>query len=143
MLPAIRFLGAPSAWGPVRLDRFSPYHRSPEQFGMTNVRPIAAYHALYPFEADSVARIAYYFDYDYAPDSDPRGYANEVTAYLDRWKREPEGGTLCSAVRADGSLALLDTRSDARMEEVVLSGLEQAAYEFCDELRSGRLSRAI
>jgi ribosomal peptide maturation radical SAM protein 1 len=138
LLPAIRFLGAPSAWGPVRLDRFSPYHRSPEQFGMTNVRPIAAYAALYPFEAESVARIAYYFDYDYAPGSDPRGYAHDVTAYLDRWKREPESGTLCSAVRADGSLVLLDTRSDARMEEIMLTGLEQAAYEFCDELRSGK-----
>src|SRR5262249_21925757 len=60
LFPAIRFLGPPVAWGPVRMDRFSPYFDSPSQFGMQNVRPLAPYSHLYPFPEESLAKIAYY-----------------------------------------------------------------------------------
>ncbi len=65
------------------------------------------------------------------------GYAAKVVEYVYEWKSNPELGTLRSIVRADGSLVLLDTRSDATIRELLLTGLEQAAYEFCDELRAG------
>jgi len=136
-LPAIRFLRPPCAAGPIRLDRFSPYHNSASEFGLINVRPMNTYRYLYPFDDASLAQIAYYFDFDYAPESDPTGYAAEVVSYVYEWKSNPELGTLRSIARADGSLVLLDTRSDATIRELVLSGLEQAAYEFCDELRAG------
>jgi hypothetical protein len=38
--------------------------------------------------------------------------------------------------QGDGSLRLLDSRSDAVRPSLVLRGYEQAAYEYCDELRS-------
>jgi ribosomal peptide maturation radical SAM protein 1 len=136
-LPAIRFLRPPCAAGPIRLDRFSPYHNSAPEFGLINVRPMSTYRYLYPFDDASLARIAYYFDFDYAPENDPTGYAAEVVEYVYEWKSNPELGTLRSILRADGSLALLDSRSDASIRELVLTGLEQAAYEFCDELRAG------
>ena len=136
-LPAIRFLRPPCAAGPIRLDRFSPYHNSAPEFGLINVRPLKTYRYLYPFDDNTLSQIAYYFDFDYAPDSDPTGYAAEVVTYVYEWKRNPELGTLRSVMRADDSLMLLDTRSDATIRELVLSGLEQAAYEFCDELRAG------
>ena len=43
LLPAIRFLRPPCAAGPIRLDRFSPYHKSPADFGLLNVRPLKTY----------------------------------------------------------------------------------------------------
>ena len=137
LLRAIRFLRPPCAAGPIRLDRFSPYHNSPADFGLIKVRPLSTYRYLYPFEEESLMRIAYYFDFDYAPDNDPTGYAAEVVAYAYDWKNNPEPGSLCSIVRPDGSLALLDTRSDATISELILSGLERAAYEFCDQLQVG------
>ncbi|HXM49711.1 MAG TPA: RiPP maturation radical SAM C-methyltransferase [Pyrinomonadaceae bacterium] len=136
-LPAIRFLRPPCAAGPIRLDRFSPYHNSSAEFGLVNVRPLSTYRYLYPFAKDSLERIAYYFDFDYEPEGDPTGYAAKVVEYVYEWKSNPELGTLRSIVRADGSLVLLDTRSDATIRELLLTGLEQAAYEFCDELRAG------
>ena len=135
VLPAIKFLGAPAAWGPVRMDRFSPYFNSPEDFGMRNVRPIAPYRHLYPFPGESLARIAYCFDYDYKPGIDPAGYAEEVVKYLEHWKLNPEAGLLCCSIRPDGMLALFDSRSEATLRELTLSGLEQAAYEYCDSVR--------
>jgi hypothetical protein len=98
---------------------------------------MCTYRYLYPFDDASLAQIAYYFDFDYVPEGDPTGYAAEVVSYVYEWKSNPELGTLRSVMRADGSMVLLDTRSDATISELVLSGLEQAAYEFCDELRAG------
>ena len=137
LVRAIRFLRPPCAAGPIRLDRFSPYHNSPADFGLTKVRPLSTYHYLYPFEDESLKRIAYYFDFDYEPDNDPTGFAAEVVSYVYEWKSNPELGCLWSLARPDGSLALLDTRSDATVPELILTGLEQAAYEFCDQLQAG------
>lgn len=137
LLRSIRFLRPPCAAGPIRLDRFSPYHNAPADFGLINVRPLSTYRYLYPFDEESLMRIAYYFDFDYAPDSDPTGYAAEVVSYVYDWKKNPELGSLSSILRPDGTLVLLDSRSDATVPELILSGLEQAAYEFCDQLQAG------
>lgn len=136
LLPAIRFLGAPVAWGPVRMDRFSPYFNSPSEFGMRNLRSMAPYRHLYPFLEESLSHIAYYFDYDYDPDIDPTGCADEVVKYLEEWKRNPEMGTLCYDISPDAALVLLDSRSDSTVPELSLRGLERGAYEYCDEQQS-------
>jgi len=136
MLPSIRFLRHPCAAGPIRVDRFSPYHTTPADFGLINVRPMAIYGYLYPFDGESLSRIAYYFDFDYSPETNPTGYASEVVAYAAEWQRNPERGTLQSIRRHDGALTLLDTRSNATLKELTLTGLEQSAYEYCDELHS-------
>ena len=48
MLPSIEFLDPPVACGPIRMDRFSPYFETPEEFGLTNdVRPMNAYPFLF------------------------------------------------------------------------------------------------
>jgi ribosomal peptide maturation radical SAM protein 1 len=136
LLKAIRFLKPPVACGPIRMDRFSPYYLSPAEFGLTSVRPTVAYRHLYPFDAASLARIAYYFEFEYEPEVDPTGFADEVIRYVDEWQRDPEPGSLRSVIRPDGTLILLDSRSDAGVPEVALAGVERIAYEHCDELRT-------
>ena len=137
LLKAIRFLRPPCAAGPIRLDRFSPYHNSPGEFGLINVRPMKPYRYLYPFDEESLHRIAYYFDFDYEADRDPTGYAAEVVAFVNEWRSNPQVGTVSSVSRPDGSLVIFDTRPGASVPELSLSGLEQAVYEFCDELQAG------
>lgn len=136
LLKSIRFLRPPCAAGPIRLDRFSPYHNSPGEFGLINVRPMKTYRYLYPFDEESLKRIAYYFDFDYEADRDPSGYAADVVAFVNEWRSSPQVGTVSSVSRPDGSIAIFDTRPGASVPELTLSGLEQAAYEFCDELQS-------
>jgi ribosomal peptide maturation radical SAM protein 1 len=138
ILPALRHLRPPTACGPVRLDRFSPYYNSPAEFGLSNVRPIAVYKYLYPFDPESLQRIAYYFDYDYEAGVDPAGFAALVIEYAAAWRREPETGTLQSIRRPDGTIALVDTRAGTLLPQLMLSGLEQEAYDYCDEIRSGK-----
>jgi Radical SAM superfamily len=137
LLAAIRFLGPACAHGPVRMDRFSPFYDKAGEFGLTNVRPLAPYKYLYPFDDQSVSRIAYCFDFDYEPGADPTSHAARVVEYIEAWRREPEMGTLSSVLRPDDTLALVDTRSNATQPEFMLSGMEKSAYEYCDALRSG------
>jgi ribosomal peptide maturation radical SAM protein 1 len=136
LLPAIRFLQPPGACGPIRLDRFSPYFEEPSAFGLTRVRPIAPYRYLYPFEEDTLYQLAYYFDYDYEQPRTVGDYAAEVIAYVNDWQRSPEQGLLTSGFSPEGHLLLHDTRSDALNPHYVFTGLEQAVYDYCDELRS-------
>jgi ribosomal peptide maturation radical SAM protein 1 len=138
MLPAIRFLPPPGACGPVRLDRFSPYFERPRDFGLTRVRPADAYQYIYPFSEDSLSRIAYHFDFDYEPHVSPRECAAEVSAFADDWRRQHQlqPGMLQAAYRSDGCLTIQDSRAGVASPELFLSGLEQAVYEYCDELRS-------
>jgi ribosomal peptide maturation radical SAM protein 1 len=137
LLRRIRHLGAPSACGPLRLDRFSPYHRAPRDFGLTRVRPLPSYRFLYPFPDESLMRLAYYFEFDYAAEVDPRGYADEVVRYCAAWKAAPETGSLVMLRRPDGTLALVDGRA-AHAPVLTLTGLEQAAYEFCDQAHTAQ-----
>jgi ribosomal peptide maturation radical SAM protein 1 len=130
MLPlfdAIDFLDGPTACGPIRLDRFSPYHADPASFGMVGVRPMASYRYLYPFDEDDLLRTAYYFDFDYRDGRDPRSYAGEVIERVGRWSEQGPVGGLWLCPRPDGSAALLDTRS-GRREVALLEGWRAAAY---------------
>ncbi len=136
ILRSISFLEPPTSCGPVRLDRFSPYYNHWEEFGLTNVRPIASYKYLYPFQEDSLRKIAYYFDYKYKLGMDPSSYVDEVVEFVQDWQKNPETGTLKSIVRKNSRLFLIDTRNCAVRRHFVLSGIDREVYEYCDSTRS-------
>lgn len=133
MLPAIAFLPPPSAYGPIRLDRFSPYHDQPATYGLSAVRPVAAYAALYPFDPASLSRIAYYFDFDA-----PRRNGVDLDTFLARiaeWMRNPDPGGL--AAFDDGSvLRLIDNRRGALVRSARLSGPARIALLLCSDISS-------
>lgn len=136
MLPYLRFLNPPCACGPLRLDRFSPYFDHPADFGITNIRSISSYRHLYPFPEASLRNISYYFDFDYPLDADPRGFASAVIRYVDDWKSNREPGSLTAVRTGSGELQLIDTRRSATIPSLLLSGLEQVAYEYCDSVHT-------
>ena len=136
LLPSLRHLGAPTACGPLRLDRFSPYFERPAEFGLRNLRAIESYKHLYPLDAQALSRISYYFEFDYEPARDPALYAAPVIAHVQHWQTSPERGGLNARRLPDGQLRLEDTRSNATTPAVTLGGLEQVAYEYCDQVRS-------
>jgi hypothetical protein len=138
MLPAIRFLQAPTVIGPLRLDRFSPYFDHAAENGLVNLRAMASYRHLYPFPTESLSRIAYYFEFDYVPEKDPRGFADELIAQTDDWIRNPESGELRSVQLPNQGLALVDTRSCSARRTIRLAAEEAVAYAYCDEPRTPR-----
>lgn len=136
MLPAVKFLNPPCAVGPIRLDRFSPYFDSAEEFGLVNLRPMPTYYFLYPFKKESLMKIAYYYEFDYKTGIDPITNARKVIEYINDWQSNPETGCLYMFKNTDGTMTLQDSRSNASIGELKLSRIERAVYEFCDEVRS-------
>lgn len=125
-------------WGQIRLDRFSPYYFEAAQTGLVNVRPFAAYKYLYPFVDEGTrARLAYYFDYDYAVDRDVTGYTEPLREALQAWQqRYVEGDDLFTLeVSGEEGLLVCDFRQSAVHRFQRLSPLQRVLYEFCDQVR--------
>ena len=142
LFDAIWFLDPPSGWGPVRLDRFSPYHEDPVESGMRNLRPMAPYRYLYPFPPDVLTRIAYYFDYDYADGREPLDYARPLIDKVNAWMGDRRRGALWSVQGADGRTILVDDRPPGR-RSIPLEGWQASAYDACDRVQGrSQLGRA-
>jgi ribosomal peptide maturation radical SAM protein 1 len=109
LIDAIGHLTPPSGQGPLRLDRFSPYHADPASFGMTRVRPFAPYPYLYDTSAEELARIAYYFEFDYADGRD-LSYVAPALDRIQSWAATGSTGVLNLRVQEDGSAIVVDTR---------------------------------
>ena len=89
MLPSLYHLLPPRGYGRVRSDRFSPYFARPEAFGMANLRPSAAFAHAFPFPPDALARLAYYFDFDYADGRRVEEYVGPVLERVAAWRELP------------------------------------------------------
>ena len=142
LFEAISFLDPPSGYGPVRLDRFSPYHEDPAASGMYNVRPMAPYRYLYPFPTDALARIAYYFDYDHADGREPLEYARPLLESVTAWMADRRRGGLWCVQGSPGRTILVDERPTGS-RSVPLEGWQATAYEACDRVQGrSKLGRA-
>jgi ribosomal peptide maturation radical SAM protein 1 len=136
LLPAVWHLHPPTGYGPIRLDRFSPYHADPASFGMVNVRPMAPFTFLYPFEPTALMDIAYYFDFDYVDGRTAAQHASAMITLTRQWMADTSPGALELHCGEDGSVTLLDTRrrvGGPRRAE--LHDWKAAVYVACDRAR--------
>ena len=139
LLPAVRFLQPPEACGPVRLDRFSEYAARPAHYGWRNVRPLRSYRYLYPFPEASLRRIAYAFEYDWAPGREPARYVVPLKKAVDSWIDGPDRGAPWVTRDADG-WTILDDRGASPPRVRHLDDVEAAVYDACDGIcRRGAL----
>jgi ribosomal peptide maturation radical SAM protein 1 len=60
LLPALFHLQPPSAFIRARADRFSPWQREPERYGV-ELAPLPAYRHIFPFDPPTIARLANHF----------------------------------------------------------------------------------
>jgi ribosomal peptide maturation radical SAM protein 1 len=133
LLHAIWHLCPPTGYGPVRLDRFSPYHEDPASFGMVNVRPMEPFRFLYPFDTEILNRIAYYFEFDYVDRTRDDQFAREALDLAIGWMRDSDCGALDVTADPDGSLHVRDTRRGLTEPRTAhLQGWKAAVYEACD-----------
>jgi ribosomal peptide maturation radical SAM protein 1 len=137
LIPALWHLDPPTGYGPVRIDRFSPYFNKPADYGMVNLRPMAPFTYLYPFDAGSLSRIAYYFEFDYADGREAETFVRPVIGLIRRWMSEGPNGALTLKPAGPGSYELLDTRAERAEKPVraMLKGWKAAAYLACDRTR--------
>jgi ribosomal peptide maturation radical SAM protein 1 len=144
-IESIWHLDPPTGYGPIRLDRFSPYHAAPSEFDMRNVRPMAPFLHLYPFSREEVMDIAYYFEFDYADGRGESDFAAPAISLTRRWMADPARGELTLSVEVDGTLCILDTRGafNTRPRRARLRGWKAAVYLACDRAQPDRALRAL
>lgn len=132
---ALHHLEPPDRAVIIDLLRFSPYFEDPEHYGLQPVRAVPAYEQVYPFDAGSVDRLAYYFESPHlvaAKHSDAFRFLKEAVA---AWRRAHANAHLL-AIRLGRTLWLLDTRPCAQRRLRLLYGSRQRVYELCDRARS-------
>jgi ribosomal peptide maturation radical SAM protein 1 len=132
----IPHLDPPGACGPIRLDRFSPYHADPASFGMVDVRPMVPYRYLYDVPDAALARIAYYFDFAHADRRDPLHFVAPALAAVGRWQQRHGSGGLWAVERPDGELAVIDERPGRPRRSSRLAGWKAAAFRALDRAHS-------
>jgi ribosomal peptide maturation radical SAM protein 1 len=140
LIPLLTHLMPPSCCTPVRLDRFSPFHMNPADFGFERVRPAAAYYYVFPLERRELARLAYFFEFDYADGREPSSYLNRIREEISKWWSaqsdiNPDKPRLDARPHANGVL-IEDTREIAVKHRDVLSGIPAQLYLSCDTGRN-------
>ncbi len=133
-------LDAPTGYGPIRLDRFSPFHADPARFGMTNVRPMAPFLHLYPFDPAEVLEIAYYFDFDYADGRRDDTFGREAVDLVRAWIAQPATGALTVMAGDDGTVFVEDTRqtTSTSPRTARLQGWKAEVFLACDRTQTFR-----
>jgi ribosomal peptide maturation radical SAM protein 1 len=128
LIDKIVHLPAPTGTGAIRLDRFSPYWRSPERHGVKNLRQFWAYDLVYgPAPPERRKQLAYFFDYDHADGRIPSTYANAAAEAVARWTEAyyKRRATL-ELVTENGCYEVLDSRSAGESVRSRLDPVEAA-----------------
>jgi ribosomal peptide maturation radical SAM protein 1 len=94
------------------LHRFSPYHATPAEFGITNVRPAALYRQVFPVDDSILEDFVYQFDYDIeGRTAVPSQYAEPVMTAIREWRAAYErGAELVLETDAEGAGRIIDRR---------------------------------
>ena len=133
-VPALVHLRPPEVCCKVRFDRFSPYFTQSDRFHLRNRRTHAAYSYVYPFPEDDLARMAYYFEYDFDGKDEIDAYAKPAVDLITAWQKA-DGAAVLEAHVEPEELLIIDTRFGKR-SEYRLRVLERELYLYCDEARS-------
>jgi len=114
LIPFLTHLNPPTGVYHLSIDRFSPYFNSATQFGLDNVRALAAYHDVMPANTD-LNRIAYHFEADYESETSRAPIVEEVGTSVRAWRALWNSDKMAPPVLeltelSDGMFLLLDTR---------------------------------
>ena len=133
MIPALVHLQPPEATAKLWLERFSPYFKWPEQYGIRLTGPGLAYSYVYDERKVDLNKIAYDFEYEIDWKVDPQHY-EELVRLVQEWKHRyhsPNRPFLFFA-KALSYLTVYDGRGTSPTSER-FEGPSAFILEFCNE----------
>ena len=133
MIPSLLHLQPPESTAKLWLERFSPYFKWPEQYGIRLTGPGLAYSYVYDERKVDLNKIAYDFEYEIEWKVDPQRY-EELVRLVQEWKRRyhsPNRPFLFFA-KALSYLTVYDGRGSTPTSER-FEGPHAFILEFCNE----------
>jgi hypothetical protein len=118
-----------------RLDRFSPMFNNPGKYGIVNLRSSPGHKLCYPFEEDSLRRIAYFLDCDPPTTLETARETNIMWNSVGEWKRVYEQSSLVAEVTSS-RLTIHDRRHGYPEADYHYEGLARDIYLAGDAVHS-------
>jgi ribosomal peptide maturation radical SAM protein 1 len=133
LVPALEHL-APPTLGPLVLDRFSPYHERPGDFGLQLGGPLPYYELIYPADPATLNDLAYSFQYAHADDRDPDTYVMPLRRAIEAWRAGHQTSYRALRYRhAPGGLLVQDGRPHTDQANYSFGEREAAIYLACED----------
>jgi ribosomal peptide maturation radical SAM protein 1 len=133
LMPLLMHLPPPAFCVRVRMDRFGPLYSQAAEFGLENVRPMAAYSYVYPVPESALRNMAYFFEYDYRDGRRPGDYAAAVVGRAEEWAAMfAAKPARLDAYEVGNMLVIADTRPCSTRPRHIFTGLAARVYHECD-----------
>jgi ribosomal peptide maturation radical SAM protein 1 len=118
----------------LRVERFSPYHQRPREFGLEVVGPLPHYRFVYPVDAATLTDLAYTFEYRHLDGRDPEIYAGPLCQAIEAW--QAGGPTALGSLRyrrGPGFLTIADRRPNLETADYSFDEAEALIYLACED----------
>ncbi|MFK7928564.1 MAG: RiPP maturation radical SAM C-methyltransferase [Myxococcota bacterium] len=129
LLPRLHHLIPPNGAVHLAIDRFSPYFDEAEAYGITDLKPLEAYRAVFPESAD-LHKLAYHFTGTWESSSkDDSAIRNQLWVRAENWHHAwSEDPPQCTVTpRGANHWVLFDSRGDAPITRILTDVQARAA----------------
>ena len=134
LVPLISHLQPPVGEGAIRIDRFSPNFEQARELGFGDLIPHPAYSYVYPFNAEALTKLAYFFVSADGNDSEAQ-YTQVLASEVQNWRACHSKSDLFW-MQTKEYLLIWDFRPIATEVLTVLTGLEKLCYLECEQIRT-------
>ncbi len=135
---ALGHLPPAMGWGPLRLDRFSPYYDFPDQYGIRILSALEPYRYLFPIPEPELSKLAYFFEYTFEGKEKVMTWFEPIRQQLEFWKENHQHARL-ELEEVSPELAVVhDTRPNRYHSSYRFPALEKSILEFCDQIQPFR-----
>jgi ribosomal peptide maturation radical SAM protein 1 len=133
LMSSLSHLTPPASVHPICINRFSPYHNTPDEFGIRIEGPKPWYRFLHDTDEQGLAELAYFFEHGYDDDRNPHDYVQPAFQVLELWKQDAEKNYRKLTVkRGPGFAQVVDGRTNGKGGTFTLDGVAGEAYLACD-----------
>ncbi len=130
-IKTITHLEPPRHLAALDLQRFSPYHQSPREYGVEIVGPREFYKLIYPCDDAALNDLAYTFNFTYDDGREPQNYTASIRESIEAWQADYPTSIL-SYQRGPGFLIINDRRPGLGGYDHTLGETEARIYLGCD-----------
>ena len=132
-MQSLTHLQPPASTSVLVVERFSPYHQNPAEFGLIDVKPTPYYRYVYATDEETLSDLAYDFIHQYEDGSDPSKHLQIVKPIIELWREGfSRGINSLTYKRGPGFLTISDRRSNLESSDYHLADTEARIYLLCD-----------